>query len=57
MLGPNIKIIGEGSVVNSGRVSVTVDGEEGRVCGKGWGKMEAVTTCRQLGFRSGSPLL
>ena len=35
-----------------GRVDFCYDGIWGRVCGDGWGNIDASVTCRQLGYSS-----
>ena len=50
---PKVSLLKEGLVPNRGRITIRVDGEEGRVCGTGWTDGNARAVCISLGFNDG----
>ena len=50
---PRVSVMQEGPRPTRGRVSIMVDGEEGRVCGTGWTDSGAKIVCESLGYYDG----
>nr|KAG5703085.1 hypothetical protein BaRGS_012147 [Batillaria attramentaria] len=50
---PKLKFESVNDVPHMGRLVLTVDGEEGRVCADGWNDRAAFVACTQMGYRDG----